>query len=133
MVTVDIKPGWKEGTKLTFENKGDRINNQTQDIILTIKEKNHPYFKRKGDDLVHELVLSIKESLIGFKFSIKGLDNEPIIIETKCASYPGKVYIVEGRGMPKKNGGFGNFILEIRINFPDKFTDSQREQLKNIL
>jgi hypothetical protein len=42
---IDIKPGWKAGTKITF--KDENIGT----VIFVIEEKKHPIFKRIDSDL----------------------------------------------------------------------------------
>ena len=52
ILTIEVKPGWKEGTKITFNNEGDeKPNHSAGDIIFVLKEANHPRLKRKGNDL----------------------------------------------------------------------------------
>eukprot|EP00486_Rosalina_sp_Unknown_P002967 CAMPEP_0201567410 /NCGR_PEP_ID=MMETSP0190_2-20130828/7918_1 /ASSEMBLY_ACC=CAM_ASM_000263 /TAXON_ID=37353 /ORGANISM="Rosalina sp." /LENGTH=249 /DNA_ID=CAMNT_0047987399 /DNA_START=154 /DNA_END=899 /DNA_ORIENTATION=+ len=52
-LTIDIKKGWKQGTKITFENEGDEdINITPGDIQFVIKEKKHDVFERDGNNLV---------------------------------------------------------------------------------
>ena len=51
-----IKPGWKEGTRVIFEGKGDRLPGRPpQDVVFVIKQVPHPRFTRQGDDLVTEV------------------------------------------------------------------------------
>ena len=51
-----IKPGWKEGTRVIFEGKGDRLPGRPpQDVVFVIKQVPHPRFTRQGDDLITEV------------------------------------------------------------------------------
>ena len=51
-----IKPGWKEGTRVIFEGKGDRLPGRPpQDVVFVIKQVPHPRFTRSGDDLTTEV------------------------------------------------------------------------------
>lgn len=50
---VAITAGWKEGTRLIFDGKGDRLPGRpAQDIVFVIREGPHPRFTRAGDDLI---------------------------------------------------------------------------------
>ncbi|KAI8137203.1 DnaJ domain-containing protein, partial [Fennellomyces sp. T-0311] len=52
ILTINVKPGWKAGTKIRFPGEGDELENgQTQDIEFIVEEKPHPTFKREGDNL----------------------------------------------------------------------------------
>lgn len=70
VLTIDIKPGWKAGTKITFPREGDQSpNTLPADIVFIIKDKPHPFFKRDGVDLIYTAKISLREvglELIGF-------------------------------------------------------------------
>lgn len=40
---LQVTPGWKEGTRITFSGKGDEMPGQPpQDIVFVIAQKPHP-------------------------------------------------------------------------------------------
>lgn len=48
ILTVDIKPGWKAGTKITFPGEGDVLQNRSpQDVIFIIQERQHDDLREK--------------------------------------------------------------------------------------
>lgn len=59
----------------------------TGDIVFVLQQKEHPKFKRKGDDLFVEHSLSLAESLCGFQFVLTHLDGRQLLIK----SNPGEV------------------------------------------
>ena len=62
VLTIDIKPGWKAGTKITFPREGDQSPNTIPaDIVFIIKDKTHLYFKRDGADLIYTAKISLRE------------------------------------------------------------------------
>ncbi|KAG5242192.1 dnaJ subfamily member [Salix suchowensis] len=53
ILTIDIKPGWKKGTKITFPEKGnEQPNTIPADLVFVVDEKPHPVLTRDGNDLV---------------------------------------------------------------------------------
>lgn len=53
ILTIEIKKGWKEGTKITFPREGDETPNSIPaDIVFIIKDKDHPKFKRDGSNII---------------------------------------------------------------------------------
>jgi DnaJ-class molecular chaperone len=53
---IHIKPGWKEGTKITFERAGDELPGiQPADIIFVVHTRPHDHFERDGDDLIYNV------------------------------------------------------------------------------
>ncbi|XP_043383403.1 dnaJ homolog subfamily B member 13 isoform X2 [Chelonia mydas] len=54
ILTIDVQPGWKQGTRITFQKEGDQGPNIIPaDIIFIVREKLHPRFKREDDDLLY--------------------------------------------------------------------------------
>ena len=72
MLTVAVKPGWKEGTKITFPGEGDRHRTrQPADIIFVIKDKPHPTFSRSGSHIKYKANIALREVNWYILFSIK--------------------------------------------------------------
>ena len=62
VLTIDIKPGWKAGTKVTFPKEGDQTpNNVPADIAFVIKDKPHPLFTRDGSDIKYKVKIGLRE------------------------------------------------------------------------
>ena len=62
VLTINVKPGWKSGTKITFQREGDQAPNKIPaDIVFIIRDKPHPHFKREGSDLKYTCQISLKE------------------------------------------------------------------------
>ncbi|KAF5890914.1 dnaJ subfamily B member 1-like, partial [Clarias magur] len=62
ILTVEVKKGWKEGTKITFPKEGDQTpTNIPADVVFIVKDKPHPMFKRDGSDIIYPAKVSLKE------------------------------------------------------------------------
>ena len=62
ILTIEIKRGWKEGTKITFPREGDESPNTIPaDIIFVIKDKPHPHFRREGSNIVYAVRVSLRQ------------------------------------------------------------------------
>lgn len=62
VLTINVKPGWKAGTKITFQREGDQGRNKIPaDIVFIIRDKPHPYFKREGSDIRYTAKISLKQ------------------------------------------------------------------------
>jgi len=62
VLTIEIKPGWKQGTKITFPREGDQSPTTIPaDIIFIIKDKPHPIFRRDGSDLIYTAKITLKD------------------------------------------------------------------------
>lgn len=62
VLTIDVRPGWKAGTKITFANEGDEAPNVIPaDIIFTVRDKPHKTFTRDGQNIKYDCNISLKE------------------------------------------------------------------------
>ncbi|KAH3671206.1 hypothetical protein WICMUC_004723 [Wickerhamomyces mucosus] len=135
IIEVNIKPGWKEGTKITFKNQGDYVSNgQRQTIQFVIQEKPHPFFKRDGNDLIYVLPLTFKESLLGYDKVIESVDGRRIPFNRSSPVQPTSEQVYPGLGMPisKTPGQRGNLIVKYKIDYPLGLTSEQKQAINQL-
>jgi DnaJ-class molecular chaperone len=72
---------------LTFGDQCTQPDTETGDIVFVLQLKDHPKFKRKGDDLFVQHTLTLTEALCGFQFPLTHLDGRQLLI--KCS--PGEI------------------------------------------
>ena len=96
-----MKPGWKKGTKITFQEKGDETPGViAADIVFVIEEKKHPQFERDGNDLIKTKVVDLHEALLGTKVFITTLDGKSVNVDVPEIVDPKHVKVLVGEGMP---------------------------------
>ena len=116
---IELKPWWKDGTKVIFEGEGEQKPGYLpQDLQFIIKESPHDTFIRKDDDLICNINISLKQALTGFIINRRGVDGEDIHLEVNGVVHPGDERRVKNAGMTSKNGGRGDIIFKINIDFP---------------
>lgn len=131
---IKIKPGWKDGTKITFTGEGDQAPGvKPADIIFVLKSKPHDRYSRDGDDLIHYCSITLEEALCtGINRNITTLDGRIIPITINNIT-PDTVKIVPGEGMPNsKTQRKGDLRIKFHIQFPD-LTVKQRNDIRSIL
>lgn len=134
IITVEGKPGWKAGTKITFNGAGDELNGApAQNITFVIEEKPHPVFKREGDNLLATVHVPLADALCGYRLDFKGIDGKRVQ-QLLPRVTPGMEKIISDEGMPKKGGGRGALKLRFEVDFPTTvLTDKQKEDLRKII
>ena len=135
ILDVDIKPGYKAGTKIKFKGVGDQEEGGSQDLHFVITPKLHPVFTREGDDLVATVELDLKEALTGWKRTVTTIDGRQQAIERAGPTRPGFREPFPHQGMPhsKKPTERGDLYVEIKVKFPASLTLAQKAQLREIL
>lgn len=132
-IDIQLKPGWKAGTKITYKNQGD-FNPQTnrrKTLQFVIQEKSHPNFKRDGDDLIYTLPLSFKESLLGFSKTIQTIDGRTLPLSRVQPVQPSQTSTYPGQGMPtpKNPSQRGNLIVKYKVDYPISLNDAQKRAI----
>ena len=125
-VNVDVPPGARNGTKIPIYGVGDQnTQGPAGDAIFIVKERTHKYYTRKGDDLITDEVISLKEALIGHVIVRDGIDGEEILYPIDRVIKPNEVIRIPGKGMniPNGNGRRGDMIINIEIIFPESLPE----------
>ncbi|CAM6026522.1 unnamed protein product [Sphagnum balticum] len=136
ILTIEVKAGWKKGTKVTFPEKGNEQPNQVAaDLVFVIDEKPHPVFKRDGNDLIVTKKIPLTEALTGTTVSITTLDGRTLSVNIPEVITPGYEKIVPREGMPiaKEPGKKGNLRIKFDIDFPTRLTAEQKAGVKRLM
>ncbi|XP_060534786.1 dnaJ protein homolog 1-like [Cylas formicarius] len=136
-LTVNVKPGWKAGTKITFPREGDQGPNRIPaDVIFVIRDKPHHTFKRDGNDLHYVAKITLKEALCGATVSIPLLEGGKTNLSfADEVVRPETIRRVKGHGLPspKESGRRGDLVVSFQISFPDTLGTSAKQKLRDIL
>ncbi|GMH22993.1 hypothetical protein Nepgr_024836 [Nepenthes gracilis] len=136
ILTIEIKPGWKKGTKITFPEKGNEQRGVIpSDLIFIIDEKPHSVFKREGNDLSVTHKISLVEALTGYTAQITTLDGRNLTIPINSIISPTYEEVVKGEGMPipKEPSKRGNLRIKFNVKFPTRLTSEQKTGIKRLL
>ena len=137
ILTIDVKPGWKSGTKITFNQEGDQSPNALPaDVIFIIKDKPHPYFRRDGSDIKYTAKISLKEALTGNSIvKVPTLDGDPVTVAIREIVKPTTQKRLSGRGLPltKEPSKRGDLIIQFDIQFPAALPETTRQIIADIL
>lgn len=136
ILTIDIKPGWKKGTKITFPEKGNEQPNVIPaDLVFIIDEKPHSVFTRDGNDLIVTQNISLVEALTGYTVNLTTLDGRRLTIPVNNVIHPSYEEVVPGEGMPiqKEPTKRGKLRIKFNIKFPTRLTAEQKAGIKKLL
>ncbi|KAJ7519013.1 hypothetical protein O6H91_20G019200 [Diphasiastrum complanatum] len=136
ILTIDVKPGWKKGTKITFPEKGnEQLNVVPADLVFVIDERPHEVFKRDGNDLIITQKIPLADALTGYTVNLNTLDGRTLNIPINEIISPGYEKIVAKEGMPiaKEPGKRGNLRIKFDIKFPSRLNSEQKAGIKRIL
>ncbi|KAJ4824636.1 hypothetical protein Tsubulata_048522 [Turnera subulata] len=136
ILTIEIKPGWKKGTKITFPEKGNEEPGLIPaDLVFVLDEKPHAVYQRDGNDLVVNQEITLLEALTGKNIDLISLDGRTLVIPLTDIVKPGAEVVVPNEGMPisREPGKRGNLRINIDVRYPSRLSAEQKSELRRVL
>lgn len=136
VLTIEVKPGWRKGTKITFPDKGNQqLNQLPADLVFVIDEKPHNFFVRDGNDLILSHRVTLAEAIGGTTVDLTTLDDRPLSVPVTSIISPSYEHVVQGEGMPLARDSTikGDLKIKFEVKFPSRLSPQQRADLKSVL
>jgi DnaJ-class molecular chaperone len=126
-LNVAIPEGVTDGQVLRLKGLGEPGQGAAQagDALIEVHVKPHPQFVRQGDDVLHELAVSIDEAVLGAKVEVPTIKGRVAVVVPKGAS-SGQVLRLKGKGLKNRAGGHGDQLMKLKVVLP-KVIDSELE------
>jgi molecular chaperone DnaJ len=134
VVEVNIPAGVAEGMALTVRGRGNaaRQGGVNGDLIVVIEEEHNPELVRDGDDLLHNLKISVTTAILGGEVEVPTIDSKAKI-KIAPGTQAGKVLRLKGKGLPELNGyGRGDILVIVDIVIPTKLTSEEKKLLEKL-
>ena len=140
-IYIPISAGIDNQEIIILKDKGNVINeNITGDIKIFVNVDNKSDFARDGLNLIYKKNISLKESLVGFKFDLIHLSGKTYCIN----NYNGKVItpqytkVIKNMGMRRVKPHpaspiVGNLLIVFDIEFPTELTKDQKKTISECL
>jgi DnaJ-class molecular chaperone len=119
-IAVTIPPGIEDGKKIRLRGQGEPLPGGTPgDLILTVRVQRHPYFQRKGSELIVRVPVTLAEAALGSKVDVP-TPKGTVSLRVPPGTSSGTKLRVKGHGVPArtKNGQAGDLLAEIQIVLP---------------
>lgn len=130
-ITIKVPPGVATGTKLKVAARGNEPagDGHTGDLFVIVDVKEHEVFRRRGDDLLVDLPVTLTEACLGADVRVPTLEGHTHIRVAPGTPH-GRVYRLTGRGLPRFGAsGHGDLHLEVMLQVPTDLSDAERTRL----
>jgi DnaJ-class molecular chaperone len=134
-IYINIEKGIDNNEIILLHNQGHVINNSCKgDIKIFIQIINNTEFERNGLDLIIHKKISLKESLCGFQFELKYINDKIYTIHNHSGNIITPEYqkIIPNMGLTRENH-VGNLIIHFHIEFPLSLSPEKIALLTDIL
>jgi DnaJ family protein B protein 4 len=133
-IYIDIPKGIDDGEIIVLQNQGNVVDDNCKgDVKIHIKVNNNSIFERRGLDLYVEKQISLKESLCGFSFELKYLNDKVYTINNQIGNIipPDYKKVIPGMGLSREKAK-GNLIINFKIQFPSSLSQEQIDKLNEL-
>ncbi len=134
IVEVRIPAGVAEGMVLKVPGKGNAAQRggQNGDLQVVITEESHPELIRDGNDLIHNLNITVTTAILGGTVEVPTIDGRAKI-KVAAGTHAGKVLRLGGKGLPDVNGyGRGDILVVVDITIPDSLNKEERRAVEKL-
>ena len=132
---INIPKGIDDNEIIIIRDKGNILSDEIKgDVKIFIKIKNTTNFQRQGLDLIYNKTISFKDSLCGFLFELKHLNDKMYTIKNTTGNIviPGYKKIIPQLGLQREEH-VGNLIIIFNVEYPEALSEKQVNKLKEIL
>ena len=134
VIEIKVPAGVGEGMALTVSGKGNaaRRGGINGDLIVVIEEERDPELVRDGNNLIHNLNITVVTAILGGEVEVPTIEGKAKI-KIAPGTHSGKVLRLRGKGLPDVNGyGRGDILVVVDITIPTSLTSEEKELVKKL-
>lgn len=122
-----IPAGIRSGQQIRLAGKGELGLNggPNGDLYIEIVVREHPVFKRSGNDIFVTFPVDAADAALGASLEIPTVHGE-VELKIPEGTQPGQKFRLKGKGVTSRSGT-GDEYVEIKVQIPKKLTERQRE------
>ena len=131
--TINIPEGINTNNRMRLSGKGNIAPDGTRgDLYLNIQVKDDDNYVRHDDDIYIEMPVFFTQIALGAIVTVPGIRGE-LELEIPKNAKDKEQFKFRGKGVKNVNGrGIGDFIVQIKIQYPTSLTNEQEELLHKL-
>lgn len=133
-IKVKIPAGADTGSRVRLKGMGGpgQGGGLPGDLQIEITVREHPVFKRTGDNIYVEVPVTFGEAALGAKIEVPTLDGASAMT-LPAGTQSGQKFKLSGKGFPStRTGKRGDQFVTIKIAVPKNVTDKARHAIQEI-
>ncbi len=115
---LTIPKGVAEGQVMRLKGQGNPGRAGPGDALIEIAIRPHPIYRREGDNLVMDLLVSVPDAVLGGKVQADTPEG-PVTLTVPKGSSSGATLRLKGRGLTDSNGRRGDLLAKVMIVLPE--------------
>ncbi|NLG42002.1 MAG: DnaJ domain-containing protein [Phycisphaerae bacterium] len=129
---VRIPAGVNDGQRIRVPGRGQPGAGGRGDLLIRVKIRPHPYYRREGLDVVMDLPVTLSEAALGARVELPTPEGRTIV-SVPPGTASGTKLRLRGRGAhDARRGTRGDLLAAVRIIPPKTLTPRARELLESL-
>ena len=132
---ITVPAGIADGQVIKLKGHGapGTNNGLAGDLFITFKISDDIEFKRLNDDIYKTVDLDLFTAILGGEITVDTLDGK-VKLKVPEGTQNGTKVKLKNKGLPvyKKEGSFGNLIINYNIKIPTNLSEEQKEAFRNL-
>ena len=131
---VAVPAAAREGAQIRIKGMGheDARAGEAGNLIVTVRAKPHPLFRREGNDVVLDLPVSFSQAALGHEALVPTLKGAQKI-KIPAGTQSGREFRLKGEGLSPAGGrNTGDLRARVIVETPTKLGERQREILDEL-
>ena len=120
-IDVRIPAGIRDGQKVRVKGKGQPGQSGPGDLMVTVAVKEHPLFKRDGDNIRVHVPVSFPEASLGAEIDVPTLTGEVVKMRIPAGTPSGRTLRLKGRGV-KTAKATGDLLVTVDVVVPQNLS-----------
>ncbi len=132
-IKIDIPEGVDSGNRIRVSGKGNIYPDGTRgDLYVSIRVADDEHFVRHEDNIYLEIPVFFTQIALGSNIKIPSLRGE-LELKVPIGAKDKQQFIFKNEGVKNVHSGVkGSFVAQIKIEYPEKLNDEQKELLLKV-
>lgn len=134
VLEVQIPAGVDSGSRLRIPGEGEAgfQGGPSGDLYVEISVKEHPFFKRQGDNIYCEMPLTFSQAALGDNIQVPTLEGSAKL-KVPAGTQTGTVFRLKGKGVVSLNGrGRGDQLVSVALVTPTSLSREEKELFERL-
>jgi len=126
---LDIPAGIDDGQQLRVAGEGEAglRGGPSGDLYVLIRLREHAFFRREGDDLVHVLRISPAQAALGADLEVPTIEGVTAAVKVPSGAQHGQMVRLRAKGVPHLgSSGRGDQLVYLDVAVPRTLTKEQK-------
>jgi molecular chaperone DnaJ len=127
--SVTIPAGIRDGEQIRLAGQGS--GKPPGDMIVTVRIEPHRFFERRGDDVYCEVELGLAQAALGSTVRVRTPSGKKVNLKIPRGTQNDTVFRIPGMG-GERNGKKASQYVKVKIRFPEKPTEEEKEWISRV-